>query len=139
MIQFSKILKCQLLWINWDYLHTLSYIFWAEGHRRVWLYWWLFWKDFTFLRTPGPSIWRWASGFHKPRGCMSPGWLHRIQPSYQETQEQNKALPPSRACFAVPAGRAGVTAGADGKHRDTVGVCYFTTHRCLDLIMLSTD
>lgn len=28
---------------------------------------------------------------------------HRIQPSHQDTQEQNKALPPSRACFAVPA------------------------------------
>lgn len=91
-----KYLKCQLLWINWDYLHTLSYIFWAEGHRRVWLYWWLFWKDFTFLRTPGPSIWRWASGFHKPRGWVCPGWLHSIEsnPATKKLRSRTRLCPP---------------------------------------------
>lgn len=97
MFRFSKILKSQLLWINLDYLYTLSFTLWAEGHRRAQLYWWLVWKDFTFLPTPGPSsVWRWASGFHKPRGWASPGCLHSIEsnPATKKLRSRTRLCPP---------------------------------------------
>lgn len=136
MLQFNQILKCQLLWIHGDYLHTLSYMLGAEGQRRMWLCWWLVWKDFTFWPTPSPQLSLEMNEWLSQAQRMGISRLTAQHWSHQETQEQNKALPPSRACFASTAGG---TAGADGKLRDTVDLCYFTTHRYLDMIMLSTE
>lgn len=136
VFQFNKILKCQLLWIHCDYLHTLSYMLEAEGQRRVWLCWWLVWRDFIFRSTSGPQLSLEMSEWFSQAQRMGISRLTAQRWSHRETQEQNKALPPSRACFASTAGG---TAGADGKLRDTVDLCCFTTHRCLDMIMLSTE
>lgn len=141
--QFSKILKRQLLCIHWNYLYTLNK-FHASGRRpqkntatlmisleRLHLH-------ARFLPQLRLEVGEWASS--APRTSISKVTAQTwMQLSQWETQEQNKVLPPTRACLAVPASTARVTGAADRKHRDTVGVSYLTTHRGLYLIMLSTE